>query len=76
MLNLLYILYILTSLLFIVYQTVMSLEPYCLVIRYQSSKRKQFKTRHYGLEELNDIIFPQIIRDQNIAHEASFNCGK
>ena len=45
----------------------MSLEPYCLAIRYQSSKTKRYKARHYGSEEITDIIFQQIIRNGNIA---------
>ena len=45
----------------------MSLEPYCLAIRYQSSKTKRYKARHYGSEEITDIIFPRIIRNRNIA---------
>ena len=55
---------------FIVYEvmhrTVMSLEPYCLAICYQSSKTKRFKARQYGLEEITDIIFRRITRNWNI----------
>ena len=40
------------------HRTVMSLEPDCLAIRYQSSKTKWYKARHYGSEEITDIIFP------------------
>ena len=49
----------------------MSLEPYCLAIRYQSSKTKWYNARHYGLEEITDIIFPRISRNRNIASETT-----
>ena len=51
----------------VMHRTVMSLEPYCLAIRYQSSKTKWYKARHNGSEEITDIIFPRIIRNRNIA---------
>ena len=51
----------------VLHRTVMSLESYCLAIRYQSSKTKRYKARHYGSEEITDIIFPRIIRNRNIA---------
>ena len=41
----------------VVHRRVMSLEPYCLSVRYQYSKTKRFRTRHYGSEEITDIIF-------------------
>ena len=49
------------------HRSVMSLEPYSLAICYQSSKTKRCKARHYGSEEITDIIFPRIIRNRNIA---------
>ena len=51
----------------VLHRTIMLLEPYCLPIRCQSSKTKRYKARHYGLEEITDIIFPRISRNWNIA---------